>query len=321
MTDCPDLAAWEEYREGRLSEIQHERMRVHLKACSECRGLLTNLRSHEALGAHLRAAMSTTDFVHAKNHVVHMVVGLIAASIVAIPPHRVLRSLAYPLLVLVVGLLVFVLLPAVPEWIVHPRNGARRWINLGVTDFQPSEVAKIAYVLAIARYLRFRSTHRRVLGLVLPFLITLIPMGLVLVEPDLGTALLFVPTLFAMLVAAGCFEQPAVFRNNDLPGVMLASAAQRLIHLYAVKPFDRAIVLAANRDGYRAALDLHHAGVVVDHFVNRLLQRPIAPERRRALMKAIMPHINWRNIQAPSNTPAMRGLIHLILSTPEYQLS
>ena len=67
----------------------------------------------------------------------------------------------------------------------------------------------------------------------------------------------------SLLFATGCFEQPAVFQNNDLPGVMLGSAAQRLIHLYAVKPFDRAVVLAANSDAYRVALDLHHAGVVV----------------------------------------------------------
>jgi len=70
------------------------------------------------------------------------------------------------------------------------------------------------------------------------------------------------------LVAAGCFEQPAVFRNNDLPGVMLGSAAQRLMHLYAVKPFDRAVVLAANRDGYRVALDLSEAGVDVAALVD-----------------------------------------------------
>ncbi|MBP88621.1 MAG: aminomethyltransferase [Planctomycetaceae bacterium] len=67
----------------------------------------------------------------------------------------------------------------------------------------------------------------------------------------------------SMLVATGCFEQPAVFQNNDLPGVMLGSAAQRLLRLYAVKPFDRAVVLAANADGYRVALDLSEAGVDV----------------------------------------------------------
>lgn len=67
----------------------------------------------------------------------------------------------------------------------------------------------------------------------------------------------------SIVVAAGCFEQPAVFGNNDLPGVMLGSAVKRLIHLYAVKPCDRAVVLAANSDGYHAAWDLHQAGVDV----------------------------------------------------------
>ncbi|HEY4038071.1 MAG TPA: 2Fe-2S iron-sulfur cluster-binding protein, partial [Burkholderiaceae bacterium] len=67
----------------------------------------------------------------------------------------------------------------------------------------------------------------------------------------------------AVVVASGAFEQPAVFRNNDLPGVMLASAAQRLIYRYAVQPMRRAVVFTGNDDGYRAALDLLGAGVQV----------------------------------------------------------
>ena len=63
--------------------------------------------------------------------------------------------------------------------------------------------------------------------------------------------------------AAGAFDQPVVFRNNDLPGVMLTSAAQRLMKLYAVKPGSRAVVLTGNDDGYLAALDLADAGVTV----------------------------------------------------------
>ena len=66
-----------------------------------------------------------------------------------------------------------------------------------------------------------------------------------------------------VIMATGVMEQPAVFRNNDLPGVMLASAAQRLISRYAVKPGQRAVVLSANAEGYRAALDLLKAGVEV----------------------------------------------------------
>jgi len=67
----------------------------------------------------------------------------------------------------------------------------------------------------------------------------------------------------AMLVASGAVEQPAVFHNNDLPGVLLGSAAQRLMHLYAVKPFERCVVLAGNCNAYRTALDLKAAGVDV----------------------------------------------------------
>jgi sarcosine oxidase subunit alpha len=67
----------------------------------------------------------------------------------------------------------------------------------------------------------------------------------------------------AVVVASGVFEQPAVFRNNDVPGVMLASAAQRLLYRYAVKPMSRALVLTANREGYEAALDLARFGTEV----------------------------------------------------------
>jgi sarcosine oxidase subunit alpha len=67
----------------------------------------------------------------------------------------------------------------------------------------------------------------------------------------------------SVVFATGCCEQPAVFRNNDLPGVMLASGAQRLIWRYRVKPFSRAVVLVSNADGYRATLDLREAGVDV----------------------------------------------------------
>ncbi len=67
----------------------------------------------------------------------------------------------------------------------------------------------------------------------------------------------------AVISATGVMEQPAVFRNNDLPGVMMASGAQRMVARYAVKPGERAVVLTANSEGYRAALDMIQAGVEV----------------------------------------------------------
>lgn len=65
------------------------------------------------------------------------------------------------------------------------------------------------------------------------------------------------------IVASGAFEQHVVFRNNDLPGIIMSSAATRLMKLYAVKPGQRAIVLTGNDDGYLTALELQEQGVEV----------------------------------------------------------
>ncbi len=64
----------------------------------------------------------------------------------------------------------------------------------------------------------------------------------------------------AVIMATGAYEQPAVFRNNDAPGVMLASAAARLVHRYAVAPAESACVLAGTDGAYELALDLNAAG-------------------------------------------------------------
>ncbi|MDR0563946.1 MAG: (2Fe-2S)-binding protein [Azoarcus sp.] len=65
------------------------------------------------------------------------------------------------------------------------------------------------------------------------------------------------------VMAAGAFEQPVIFRNNDLPGIMLASAAQRLMRLYGVKPGKRAVILTGHNGGYLAALDMLEAGMEI----------------------------------------------------------
>lgn len=64
-----------------------------------------------------------------------------------------------------------------------------------------------------------------------------------------------------VIFATGLYEQPAVFRNNDLPGIMLATAAQRLVHRYAIAPCANAVILAGNDEAYTAALDMRKAGI------------------------------------------------------------
>jgi sarcosine oxidase subunit alpha len=85
-----------------------------------------------------------------------------------------------------------------------------------------------------------------------------------------------------VVLASGAAEQPMVFRNNDLPGVMLASAAQRLIRLYGVRPGSRAVVATANGDGYDAALDLAEAGVEVAAVVDLRAEPPPSPAAQAA---------------------------------------
>ena len=70
------------------------------------------------------------------------------------------------------------------------------------------------------------------------------------------------------ILCTGALEQQAVFHNNDVPGVMMSSAAQRLIHLYGIRPGKTAVIVTGNDDGYANALDLADAGVEVAAIVD-----------------------------------------------------
>lgn len=128
--------------------------------------------------------------------------------LLTIPNYQVLCRFAYALFVLML-----VLLAAV--YFFPPINGAHRWIRLGPIGLQPSELAKAVYVLALARYLMYRDNYRRMRGLLAPLALTLLPVLMILKEPDLGTSLVFLPVFFVMLFAAGA-------KRRDLACVALA---------------------------------------------------------------------------------------------------
>jgi len=89
--------------------------------------------------------------------------------------------------------------------ILYPTNNAYSWIRIpGIGQkIQPSELAKIAFIMSLAYYLRYRKNYRCFTGLLVPFAMALVPTALVLYQPDMGTAMLFLPVLFLMLFAAG----------------------------------------------------------------------------------------------------------------------
>lgn len=124
------------------------------------------------------------------------VVGASAALLVlAIPYQRLVQ--AGPVLYLL-GLLGLVLV-----LLVGTGQSAGRWIRIGGFNAQPSEFMKVLLILMLAGRIRYDRDHKRWSGLVLPLALTAVPAALVMMQPDLGTALLFVPILFTQLYAAG----------------------------------------------------------------------------------------------------------------------
>jgi len=123
-------------------------------------------------------------------------VGLAVFVMVSRLDYRVLDRFAYVLyggfIVVLIGLL-----------IAPTDDSTKRFIKLPYFHLQPSELMKIVLVLALARYLRYREDQRKLTGLLVPFALAVVPMLLVLKQPDLGTSLMFPPILLATLFVAG----------------------------------------------------------------------------------------------------------------------
>lgn len=152
-------------------------------------GLLTVYSATTVPGAHEGLWIKQLQWV-----VLATVAGMITASIEL----RAYDTLAYPLYAISLVMLVAVLV------VGEERLGAKRWIDLGPLTFQPSEIAKIATVLVLAR--RFDDPRLRLTRLkdwLPPLILTLVPCALVAKEPDLGTALSFPVMLVAMYFWAG----------------------------------------------------------------------------------------------------------------------
>ncbi|MEZ6235574.1 MAG: FtsW/RodA/SpoVE family cell cycle protein [Phycisphaerales bacterium] len=206
--------------------------------------------------------------------------GVAAAMVVALPHYRIVGVVATPAMIIALLLLVFLLMPGVPSWVVKPRNGTRGWINLGLMDFQPSEVAKIAYVLVVARYLRYRSEHRRFLGLVPLGVLTAIPVGLIVLQPDLGTAMLFAPSLLAMLLAAG-----ARLRHLTIIVVAAMMAGPAMYPLLRPHQKTRIVALVRQMQGDRtSASDINYQAYTAQTVIGAGGLAGVSEDRARLLL-------------------------------------
>ncbi len=130
-------------------------------------------------------------------HIIRIGLGLILLGGTVLIPMRLIYNASYPLYIFTVILLIAVLF-------LGSGTGVKRWFVLGPFRFQPSEIAKIATLLALAKYISTgerRLTEIRSIATV--FLIVFIPMLLIVRQPDLGTALVFPAILLPALYWGG----------------------------------------------------------------------------------------------------------------------
>ena len=130
---------------------------------------------------------------------VRLAVGMLAMFVVALIDIRIWYRFAYAGYLAALGLLVVVEAAGTIE------GGAQRWVAVGVFNLQPSEIMKLALVLALARYFHARSEEQvgQLRWLLVPLLMMAAPAALVLRQPDLGTAILIVLGGIAILFLAG----------------------------------------------------------------------------------------------------------------------
>jgi rod shape determining protein RodA len=143
-------------------------------------------------------------------------VGVVAMTVVAYFPYRRIRDWVPAVFWAGMFLLLLVLTPLGVE-----RNGTKAWFEFGSFQLQPSELCKIAYIFMLANYLERFNGRLDIRQLGNALLLAVIPIGLILLETDVGTALVFIAITMGMLLIAGA-QTKHIFVLTVI-GVLLAA--------------------------------------------------------------------------------------------------
>jgi rod shape determining protein RodA len=135
-----------------------------------------------------------------------MLLGWAAFGVMMVVDYRILARYAYLGYGAVVVLLVLVL------FLGRTSQGAQRWLSVGGVSFQPSELAKLAVLFALAHYFAQRRIvgGYRVAQLTVPLLLVLVPLALIMRQPDLGTALTLLFLFIAVVAVVGIRSRPVI---------------------------------------------------------------------------------------------------------------
>ena len=156
-------------------------------------------------------------------------IGLVMCLSIAMADYRLLKNISVPALVLALLLLGAVMIPGIGL----ERNGARRWLQLPGTTFQPSEFAKLAVIIALAHYgdRKGRQMDTIRYGLLIPGTVLSLFLGLIFLEPDWGATALLAAVCGLMLILAGTklwHMAPPVLVFGAVGGYLLSQNPVRL---------------------------------------------------------------------------------------------
>lgn len=158
------------------------------------------------LGFGVVLVSSASDAGHYKRQLVWMAAAVFLAIVVSALDYRKLVDRAYELwgvtMIVLVALLLF----------APVTSGARSWVGIGGVGIQPSELAKVIAILALAHHFTERDAREFGLrGLVIPGLLAAVPFVLIALQPDLGTASTFLPLLAGIVWVAGIRTRTAAW--------------------------------------------------------------------------------------------------------------
>jgi rod shape determining protein RodA len=132
----------------------------------------------------------------------YFIIGLMTMYFMSRINYQLLGSYALPIYLFSIFLLILTLIPGI-GYLPNGR-GARSWLKLGPFSLQTSEFAKLSTVILLGQYLVLKEREiRSITVLIIPFIIVIIPMVFIIVQPDFGTAVSFIPILLAMLFLGG----------------------------------------------------------------------------------------------------------------------
>lgn len=131
---------------------------------------------------------------------IHIAIGLVLLIVFRRINYQYIGEFALPLY----GLSIFLLLITLIPFIGSEIKGARSWIRIGPIGYQTSELAKLATIVLLARFMEIKEREMDRIGtLLIAFLIAIVPMLLIVIQPDFGGAFAFAPVLMTMLYIAG----------------------------------------------------------------------------------------------------------------------